>query len=542
MSRRPAASTPAVTPRVLPTADQVIDELHQQQPPPTRPRSARSSSPSTGPCCTPAPKTPLPPPGAKASCSTSRSPRSPGQGHRWSRSSPPPTSPPRSGVSFNAGRQLLADALELTYRLPALWSLVRSGKVPVWLGRSIARETHDLSEVAVAHADRLVCAVPSKIGQVRARRLIDEARLYHDPDRAQEDERQALAERHVTLSRSKCPATQGLHLMLDRADAQRFDHTIAQIAAKLSALGDDDGLDVRRARAVGILADPQHTLDLLARPVADRSDPFTPAREAVTGIGPKSYSGAVDGTGPTGGGSAVVYLHLTPDDLAEHLEAGTGTAVVERIGATSLELVETWLAGTTFTVRPVLDLTGFSGPAPALRCHSRRPAPARGRVPAPASHPPGRWHHATATTPAPRCEKSCSCATRRVSSPAAGTTPAAATSTTSTPSSHPMKAGRPGRRTWPTSRPCAGCTTGSRPSPGGTTDATPTGGTSGPALPGTPTPSNLHRGTSLPEPGPGFDDGRQSALLNHRAPGPGFDDGRQSALLNRRERAPALPA
>ena len=161
----------------------------------------------------------------------------------------------------------------------------------MWLGRSIARETHDLSEVAVAHADRLICAVPAKIGQVRARRLIDEARLYHDPDRALEDERQGLAERHVTLSHTTCPATQGLHLMLDRADAERFDHTIAQIATKLSALGDDDGLDVRRARAVGILADPQHTLDLLARPVADRSDPFTAAREAVTGIGPKSFSG-----------------------------------------------------------------------------------------------------------------------------------------------------------------------------------------------------------------------------------------------------------
>ncbi len=265
------------------------------------------------------------------------------------------------GVSFNAGRQLLADALELTYRLPTLWSLVHAGKVPVWLGRSIARETHDLSEIAVAHADRLICAVPGKIGQVRARRLIDEARLYHDPDRAQEDERQALAERHVTLSRSKCPATQGLHLMLDRADAERFDHSIAQIAAKLSALGDDDGLDTRRARAVGILADPQQTLDLLARDVADRSDPFTAAREALSGVGPKSYSGAVDGTTPTGGGSAVIYLHLTPDDLAEHLEAGTGTAVVERIGATSLELVETWLAGRQFTVRPVLDLTRFTG-------------------------------------------------------------------------------------------------------------------------------------------------------------------------------------
>ena len=362
MSRRPAASTPAVTPQLLPSPDQlspdqVIDELHQQRRAAHRAEVREIELAVDWALLHPCPEDATPASWGEGRLFHEQVTPLAGEGAPTVAEFAPADLAAALGVSFNAGRQLLADALELTYRLPLLCALVKTGTVPVWLGRSIARETHDLSEIAVAHADRLICAVPAKIGQVRARRLIDEARLYHDPDRAQEDERQALAERHVTLSRSKCPATQGVHLMLDRADAERFDHTIAAIAAKLSALGDDDGLDLRRARAVGILADPQHTLDLLARPVADRSDPFTAAREAVSGVGPKSYSGAVDGTGPTGGGSAVIYLHLTPDDLGEHLEAGTGTAVVERIGATSLELVETWLAGRTFTIRPVLDLT-----------------------------------------------------------------------------------------------------------------------------------------------------------------------------------------
>ncbi len=361
MSRRPAASTPAATPRLLQTADQVIDELHQQRAAAHRAEVREIELAVDWALLHPCPEDATPASWGEGRLFHEQVTPLAGPGAPLVAEFAPADLAAALGVSFNAGRQLLADALELTYRLPTMWSLVHAGKVPVWLGRSIARETHDLSEIAVAHADRLICAVPVKIGQVRARRLIDEARLYHDPDRAQEDERQALAERHVTLSRSKCPATQGIHLMLDRADAQRFDHTIATIAATLSALGDDDGLDLRRARAVGILADPQHTLELLARPVADRSDPFTAAREAVAGVGPKSYSGAVDGTAPTGGGSAVIYLHLTPDDLGEHLEAGTGTAVVERIGATSLELVETWLAGRTFTVRPVLDLSHHRG-------------------------------------------------------------------------------------------------------------------------------------------------------------------------------------
>ena len=49
------------------------------------------------------------------------------------------------GISHDAARQLLADALELAYRLPRLWDLVQAGRVPVWRARLIARETPDLS-------------------------------------------------------------------------------------------------------------------------------------------------------------------------------------------------------------------------------------------------------------------------------------------------------------------------------------------------------------------------------------------------------------
>src|SRR5215210_7282438 len=47
-------------------------------------------------------------------------------------------------ITLDAGRQLIADGLELTYRLPRLLRLVESGQVPVWVARAISRETHDL--------------------------------------------------------------------------------------------------------------------------------------------------------------------------------------------------------------------------------------------------------------------------------------------------------------------------------------------------------------------------------------------------------------
>src|SRR5690349_3398472 len=167
-------------------------------------------------------------------------------------------------LTLDAGRRLIADGLELTYRLPRLWDLVVAGTVPVWRARLIARETHDLGVEAVAFADRLICSVPDKIRLVDAAKLVNEARLYFDPDRAAADEEAELAKRGVWLRHTGSPATTDVFLTLETPDALLLDQTVGRIASELSALGDTDSLDTRRARAVGILADPQYALDLLS--------------------------------------------------------------------------------------------------------------------------------------------------------------------------------------------------------------------------------------------------------------------------------------
>ena len=96
------------------------------------------------------------------------------------------------GITQDAARQLIADALELAYRLPRLWQQVLAGAVPVWRARLIARETTDLSAKAALFADRLIAATPRRIGQVKAAQLVQEARLCFDPDRAIADEEEAL--------------------------------------------------------------------------------------------------------------------------------------------------------------------------------------------------------------------------------------------------------------------------------------------------------------------------------------------------------------
>ena len=103
------------------------------------------------------------------------------------------------GITVEAAKQLLGDALELAHRLPRLWALVQDLTVPAWRARLIARETRDLSLEAARFADRLIAATPAKIGSVQAARLVQEARLFFDPDRAVADEEEALAKRGVWL-------------------------------------------------------------------------------------------------------------------------------------------------------------------------------------------------------------------------------------------------------------------------------------------------------------------------------------------------------
>jgi hypothetical protein len=243
-------------------------------------------------------------------------------------------------ISLDAGRLLVADALELTYRLPRFFDTVLAGVVPVWKARVISRETHDLGPEAVAFADRLLAATPDKISQVDATRLVTEARLWFDPDRAVADEEHELARRGVWVRHRRNPATTDVVMTLETPDALAFNQTVTILAAELAAFGDTDPLDTRRARAAGILADPQYALDLLTRP-----------------------EGGTPTTGSTSG-ALNLFVHVTPDDLAglaDGLDQGVGGAGIEKLGVATTVLLHDWLArycstGAKILVRPVLDL------------------------------------------------------------------------------------------------------------------------------------------------------------------------------------------
>src|SRR4051812_14223600 len=188
----------------------------------------------------------------------------------------------------------------------------------------------------------------------------------------------------VSKNRGQGPesvATTQLTATLDTADALSLDATLTNLATLLGRLGDPTGIDIRRAHALGILADPQHALNLLTNPEPDPNT--TTGTDTETGT--DGGRGGTDGAGGAGAGTgwrptrprAVLYVHVSAADLA----TGTGGAWIEKLGPITLDLLATWLHATSgtgssgtgeadgtqsgmtcssglggFNVRPVLDL------------------------------------------------------------------------------------------------------------------------------------------------------------------------------------------
>jgi hypothetical protein len=150
------------------------------------------------------------------------------------------------------------------------------------------------------------------------------------------------------------------------------------MATTLGRLGDTDPLPVRRARALGMLANPQHTLRIfgdLTDTLDTQAD--TGSTETYAGPGHGGRPAAAAGLAETAvrsgiGGrrhatGATVYLHLTAADLATTATdtttaaatAETGCGVrVEKLNTITLTLLHDWLQRTDHvTIRPVLDPT-----------------------------------------------------------------------------------------------------------------------------------------------------------------------------------------
>src|SRR3954449_9374072 len=161
---------------------------------------------------------------------------------------------------------LVADAVELCYRLPRLWALVQDGRLQAWKARQVAHETTHLSRPTVAFVDRHL-AVPAARNQLpNVAGLIHEALLRCDPQAAAAREQAALDRRDVAFEPRESTATSTMSATLDTLDALDLDATVSTLAAEMATLGDTSPTGVRRSHALGLLAHPQRTLTLFGNP------------------------------------------------------------------------------------------------------------------------------------------------------------------------------------------------------------------------------------------------------------------------------------
>ncbi|HEX6149427.1 MAG TPA: hypothetical protein VFZ39_06635, partial [Nocardioides sp.] len=226
----------------------------------------------------------------------------------WAREFDPERGIPRwswkAGASFAAavgrntagGDAMIRDALVLRHRLPRVWSRVVTCEVEAWRARRIAQAVLGQPEDVCAHLDEVLDDVAHKVGPITLDRLLDEALLRLHPEEREIAQLEALDRRHATLHADSINDTGVADMSLrgDWKDLHDFDQALSRVAAALAHADEragrhTDSLDVRRSRAVGVLADPAGALALLD----DRSAPkpsSTPRCSCTSATSPSSGS------------------------------------------------------------------------------------------------------------------------------------------------------------------------------------------------------------------------------------------------------------
>ena len=182
------------------------------------------------------------------------------------------------GTGMMAARALIADALDLRYRLPRLWGRVSTGGVRAWQARRIAEQTRVLSWQACADVDHALSDLVGMMPWPRFAKILAATILEADPALAAERAERNRGSQDVFSFDSE----DGLKTIVAKAtagDAIWFMATVNRIAEILAVRGDTDPIGTRRARAIGILARPAEALRLLIEHQHDNTDKQDDAAE-----------------------------------------------------------------------------------------------------------------------------------------------------------------------------------------------------------------------------------------------------------------------
>lgn len=167
--------------------------------------------------------------------------------------------------STSFGDKLVADALDLAYRLPRCWARVEAGEVRSPYARMVATRTRELSAEAAAYVDgRVAKYADGRITWGRFESMVEAAVRAADLAAAEAREKAAREERFARAGRSTEDGMRGFFLRTDVGGVAKVEAAVAYVAQVLADLGCEEDLDTRRAMAMVVLADPAAAVKLIA--------------------------------------------------------------------------------------------------------------------------------------------------------------------------------------------------------------------------------------------------------------------------------------
>ena len=275
------------------------------------------------------------------------------------------------GLADWQARELMADSLDLRYRLPRLWDLVLGGRVHAWRARRIARRTRELSQDAAAQVDADVWESVESMPWQRFSDFLESRILLADPARAIRLGEKAKRGRYVDVSQRPRYGTKTIRMRVDAVDANLFEESLARTAAVLEA-ADRSGEQVPgvggrgsestqefRAQSVGVLAQPFLAAQVLARDA--QPELFDPAAEAHQKVPTARPGDPLPGSLPGWPlkadlskflPRAILHVHIAE----ETLRSGLGICRVEDLGPVVAEQARQWLgSGVQLRVQPIID-------------------------------------------------------------------------------------------------------------------------------------------------------------------------------------------
>ena len=166
---------------------------------------------------------------------------------------------------------LIADALDLRQRLPLIWQRVEAGEVNPAKARRVAQATRALSEEAAGLVDRGIVDHLDTLPWTRFLLVLSALVIQADPHAAEMKAKAAEADRFVRAAETNAAGLKLLIAQANAGDVLSFMGMVNRIADILAVEGDADPVDVRRSKAIGILAQPAHALHLLLAHQGDTS-------------------------------------------------------------------------------------------------------------------------------------------------------------------------------------------------------------------------------------------------------------------------------